>query len=77
VVQRRYPNLPRHPLLAAAWVALLAGGALDAELNPEKASAAIKALWAATLHPHAAVSATSCTDQLYRSDIGGEGNLVM
>lgn len=51
MVQRHYPALPSHPLLASAWVGLLAGGALDAEAYPDRARAVLQALWAATRHP--------------------------
>ncbi|KAG2488037.1 hypothetical protein HYH03_013343 [Edaphochlamys debaryana] len=50
VVHRWHPRLPAHPLLAARWVGLLGGGALDAEARPEAAAAVLDVLWAATKH---------------------------
>lgn len=57
MVHRFHPSLPKHPLPAAAWLGLLAAGALDAEVYPDRASAAIEALWAGTQHPSPLVRA--------------------
>jgi truncated hemoglobin YjbI len=51
VVQRVHPQLPVHPILAAAWVDLMSEGAGDAASQPAKALAIMQALWASTKHP--------------------------
>lgn len=50
VVQAAVPKLPSDPGGAAAWVRLLAGGALDADLHPEAAASVVDALWQAAAH---------------------------
>ncbi|KAK9836092.1 hypothetical protein WJX81_000611 [Elliptochloris bilobata] len=55
VVHAALPALPAPPRLAAAWVGLLAHGALDAAAHPEKAGAVVSLLWAAAGHAHAVV----------------------
>lgn len=57
VVHRRLPTLPAHALPAAAWVALLEGGVLDAEAYPEKAAAILQGLWSAMRHASPKVGA--------------------
>lgn len=56
VVHKFHPSLPAHPLPAAAWVGLMQAGALDAEVYPERATAAVAALWTATKHASPVVS---------------------
>lgn len=57
VVQRLYPTLPGFSnLLASKWVGLLAYGALDVAVVPDKAVAVVQLLWAATNHHSAQVS---------------------
>ncbi|GAB4813990.1 hypothetical protein N2152v2_001036 [Parachlorella kessleri] len=51
VVQARFPSLPSHPAAAAAWVALLAQGVLDADVYPEVARGTLSALWLAAANP--------------------------
>jgi hypothetical protein len=50
LVHRWQPRPPDHPLHASRWVALLAGGALDAEAHAEAAAAVLELLWAAAGH---------------------------
>ncbi len=55
VVHAALPDLPAAPRLAAAWVGLLAHGALDAAARPDQAAGVVSLLWAAAAHPHAVV----------------------
>lgn len=55
VIAKLHPKLPSHPLAAAAWVALLGAGHLDARAYAEQATALLQGLWAATQHAHAEV----------------------
>jgi len=48
VTRPHLSTLPKHPLVASRWVALLGGGWLDAEARPEAAAAAVAAAFAAT-----------------------------
>ncbi len=50
LVHRWQPAPPAHPLHASRWVALLAGGAMDAEAHSEAAAAVLELLWATTRH---------------------------
>lgn len=50
LVRAWVPQLPDHPQMAAAWVSLLACGALDAPAYPHKAEAILELLWTAVKH---------------------------
>lgn len=54
------PAPPPHPAPAAAWVRLLACGAFDAAAHPDKATAIVQLLWAATGHGDARVRGEFC-----------------
>lgn len=69
VVLDVFPEVPAHPRLAAAWVWLLRGGALDAQANMEVAESILDLLWRATAHQEATVRAAahSCLSQYSES----------
>ncbi|GMH35625.1 hypothetical protein BSKO_03493 [Bryopsis sp. KO-2023] len=51
VVQRWHPRVPAQEMIACEWVGMIAHGALDAEVHPEKVEALVGILWMATRHP--------------------------
>ena len=62
IVWHIFPTLPsERPLVAKAWVALLAHGQLDAKAFPEKAAALIDLLWIAAKDPVPQVGSYLCT----------------
>lgn len=52
IVKPLMPALPQHPVVAAAWLRVLASGGLDAAVYPEVSRGILKALWSAASHRH-------------------------